>query len=596
MNKVDKTNFSLLRNTISSIAFCALITLLAIKVHAERVGLRFPPEENGIRLSSAFILIKKDNAKMNNWDVGGVRINQESFFLVQHNKKIIINWNPLLLQPQYVLKFSSAQKKPQVMEWQKLINSISQSQYVLSENENLEKICFVQEGQQEKRALCFDPKLSLEKELSLNDQKITDSTSYKLNTKINKLQYSNDRLVYTTTIQAPEIELSEVTSKFIEEENQSLEYLQVLAYGPEPVGRVRKLNVQQNKWLEKTIGDLRNKIGFEILRSAPFFNLQTEFGWLISHNIEADSYPRSQDRLYFKKNPPQSFASSSLDLQIELPVESQVDNDLNYQISSQELKYENGVWSFSLPQKNSLNRSRLSAVSAVQNQNADKERKYIFDYEIYRGHSLYLTAALGLASQNTGGFSGLSEFKLDYWPSELWGDHYWLSQRRWGFTFDHAQTGLINTSKINVEEYKIRELMISYRLTPGLSNWDESVLLQSSLIEWEYSGVRNSQFLALGAKWSRSLPKFFEPVFSFLPFFRNPKWAEISYRYSAWPRVPDQEGNTWVLQGLGRIEIKSSFYFEGGWSINRIDIRDTRNKKALDYTAARGYLGLGYRF
>lgn len=553
--------------------------------------LYFPAHENGIELSPPKIFFEQTRS---DWLVGDVLIGEDSFSVRQstassNRLSIEIKWKADLLNPSYViLLFDQAAIKSQTFKISPadVKAQIYKKELSKDEHQHLLKMCLVEEGNRDQRLLCYEPALKVQSPQWQTDQgkKIISNTSLEIDHYPFVLQHLQNQLLYQIYISPVDFELHEVVSK-------GGDILQVVAFGQEPIGEIKKLQADQSPLLQKTIGDLRHKFGFELSRRAPYFSLKTEQQFSLVYEIKAQNIPDDDQRLYFLKRPPNSFASSSVDLRLVVP-EKQNQEPLHLASKQNEFIESQNIWRYQLKDKYNMNHAEIHIYDPGST--TKSESSSVQAAEIYRGANTYLTLGLGLTANAKGEAAGLGLGEVAYWPSEILGwSNDWFSRRRWGISANAAQTGVISSITDN---YRVSEYTLNYRLTPGIPDWDESLILQLGLINWQYQGARDSQFLGAGLKYSRSLPAFFEPLFSYLPFFRNPKWAEISYRYSNSARESGQSGETWVVQGLGRIQINPSFYFEGGWSFSKIEMRDQSVKKAVEFAASRGYLAFGARF
>jgi hypothetical protein len=351
--------------------------------------------------------------------------------------------------------------------------------------------------------------------------------------------------------------------------------------GPSPAMDAQPLKPQRSEIIRPTIGDLREIYEARVPQSAPILGFDA--GLIFTYSLRASRTVKKSSTFVISEGAPRSTYLSEVRLRGHKSVDEQVSSSQNSTETTSNSK--DWLWNYAAENTGQINRSRISLVS--------KKTQTVYDFEIYRGLSTYLSAGIGLSLSSRKEIGIFSDLQAAHWFSEPFGENYWLSRNRWGIAMGHVATAV---SSVPDSKYQMRTFNLRYRLTPGVTGWDETFGLSTGLLELSYLESRPARWASVGAFWSRSLPEWFNYIFGFFPFFRKPKWVKIealAFGHSLDAKI---HGNAVQLRGTGRIDISQAFYFEGGWAIFSTSYQDMQDRKQIDLSVGRGFLGLGYRF
>lgn len=349
-----------------------------------------------------------------------------------------------------------------------------------------------------------------------------------------------------------------------------------------------KVTQERSTLFRPTIGDLRVFFKTKAFSEAPSIIVPSSMGLNTTFLLKLNDLPKAEDRIFLNPKAPRSTYGSSVDLVGVLPSGYKIETSQNkITISESEANsdHQEFQWNFASPEYLKLNTSVVQVTSPrgeVINQS----------FEVYRGFQTYLSARSGISVGTGGVASILANAQATHWFNEPFGDMYWLSRQRWGINAEFLE---MLVSSQPESKYNIRNFDLMYRINPGVENWNETWGLVVGLAQLQLLSARPVEMGGAGILWSRSLPKWFDYAFGFIPFFRNPKWVDISVMgFSGLDQ--SVQGNSFQIRAVGRIDINRNTYFEGGWGTLSANYVDMKSRRSVAFAAGRGFLGFGYRF
>lgn len=218
--------------------------------------------------------------------------------------------------------------------------------------------------------------------------------------------------------------------------------------------------------------------------------------------------------------------------------------------------------------------------------------------EVYRGAPLDLGVQYTLSRLNSANVAG-QNINFNYWFDDFLG---WtnspLLRLRLGVYGKYFQT---KKSK-SAEEIKLSKLEsvnigLKYRFTPGIWGRDESFGLLSELQKFDYNSASYTIF-GPGIFWSRTMPKFFDDLFNYIPFLNYPKWVNAEYiqLISLPSKLNDRFVGGYNLNFYGKIMWTPFVYGDLGFGVKSYHLVDIKNNKDTLLKLSYLTLGLGVNF
>lgn len=351
-----------------------------------------------------------------------------------------------------------------------------------------------------------------------------------------------------------------------------------------PVGESEKLTEDRGAFLEATIGDLRKFSKLILPPTVPYLNLLGPRGSVLHQKLIVSALPREEDRLYLSAPAINVTYGSHLKLSGPLGAGKILESSQRH-VEVVDGEY---IWDFDSPEKNRWNRSQIH----LKNSNiaGSKDSTTVFDYEVFRGYSTYVSGRMGVSVNPSTGATGAMDLNLIHWFEDLGSSASW-SRQRWGLSLGYMDT-LLTAKK--TEEYSTSYADIYYRFTPGVEGWTESYGLQASYFRSQYQETPAVGMGGAGIFWNRSLPNWFNYFVGWLDFLKKPKWANFSAVYYGIPMESGSKPSGFQLKAVARIDVSDSSYFEGGWAFFAMKYEVKRAR--VQYGSGRAYLGYGLRF
>ena len=256
------------------------------------------------------------------------------------------------------------------------------------------------------------------------------------------------------------------------------------------------------------------------------------------------------------------------------------------------------IWKFPTPEKGRMSQNYLAL--------KHKDQYYYFSRRIFRSHRGSISASAALSTSVTLDFVPGYNISADFWPESVWGKQSWAYQR-WGFGFNIYETAQpFKPKKDFTEDVSINPIHfdIMYRLTPGIRPVEQSFGINLRYLRYQLFRSRSQnltpRFIGVGGFWHLGPQKIVDDVFNIVPFFRYPKWMELSAYYYPLVFGSFEAGFSWSYHAKGRLYFSKDWYFEA--SINVMDINfkfvtdNPFDQIAPRISTIHGTLGFGWMF
>ncbi len=265
--------------------------------------------------------------------------------------------------------------------------------------------------------------------------------------------------------------------------------------------------------------------------------------------------------------------------------------------------HENGtefLWNFPTPKAGEINQNYISL--------QHKGRDYYFSKRIFRAHQTTVSGALAISTSPTLDLVPGYNFSAEHWFEEIWGKSSW-SQQRWGLSANLYETAQAFSPKEGFPE-KISinptNFDVLYRLSKGVRPVQSSFGLGLRYLNFNLFRTINdniqTRFLGVGGFWHTAPQKIVDDIFNIVPFFRYPKWMEISLFYYPLLLGPEQLGFSFSWQAKGKLFFAKQWYLEASFNVNSISFKKekvtgvTIGADSFGITTAHGTIGIGYLF
>lgn len=139
-------------------------------------------------------------------------------------------------------------------------------------------------------------------------------------------------------------------------------------------------------------------------------------------------------------------------------------------------------------------------------------------------------------------------------------------------------------------------LDLKYRFTPGVWTRDESSGLMFSYQDITF-GTFKAPMMGGGWFWARSMPRVFDNIMNWIPFFRYPKWVdmEVIYYFSSL-NSKITLNSPLSVNFHGQILWSKSFFGEAGFGLKRYAFVDKELNQKAELNTFYGTVGLGLKF
>ena len=257
------------------------------------------------------------------------------------------------------------------------------------------------------------------------------------------------------------------------------------------------------------------------------------------------------------------------------------------------------LWTFQTPEKGQYNKDHI-----VYSQT--KGEKYFFSRRIYRGHQRSISASAALSSSTDLSVVPGYNLNAEYWPETLYNRHPLVFQR-WGFALNKFQTlsdfsvpG--STTRISVDWTNI-DIMARFNkgVRPVQSTFGAALRYFVPAMNLSTNVDMTPHLLGMGVFWHTAPQKVVDDIFNIVPFFRYPKWMEISLYLYPMTMTPNFSlGLAFSYHARGRLYFSQNWYFDASFNVTSVAFRrgTAGGVKAFDLTVstAHGTVGFGYSF
>ncbi|MEM7646872.1 MAG: hypothetical protein AAF203_08190, partial [Pseudomonadota bacterium] len=255
------------------------------------------------------------------------------------------------------------------------------------------------------------------------------------------------------------------------------------------------------------------------------------------------------------------------------------------------------LWNFPTPEKGGVNRNYLSL--------QHKGKDYYFSKRIFRAHQTSISGSFGLSTSPTLDIVPGYNFAAEHWFEEIWGKSSWSFQR-WGLAANVYETIQgFKPSDDFPENISVNPIHfdILFRLNQGVRPVQSSFGLGVRALNFKLfrsvSSDVETQLMGIGAFWHTAPQKIIDDIFNIVPFFRYPKWMELSFFY--FPLAIDnvELGFSFSWQARGKLYFAKRWYLDASFNVNSVSFKKETAIGQIDsfgIATAHGTIGVGYHF
>jgi len=281
---------------------------------------------------------------------------------------------------------------------------------------------------------------------------------------------------------------------------------------------------------------------------------------------------------------------------VEIPLEKSQDFML---VDSSDQKIEEtgeqneSYWRFKAAQKGEFNRDWLSI------KNGESSKPTYYSAQVYRGYSGSIAARAAISSGLKSAVPGI-QFQADYWLEKLFSKKSLFFQR-WGVGAGYSKA----LAKFAIPgfgddlEQSSAFVDIMYRFTPGVRplsrSWGMGLRYFDIGLLGGQRGDIDPTLYGVGLFWHTAPIGALDAAVNAIPFFKCPKWMEISAYYYPFTTT---EGFDLVaalsVQARGRLMFSKRGFLDAGINYHYLNFK--REFFAGSSTIVEGSLGLGFNF
>lgn len=369
--------------------------------------------------------------------------------------------------------------------------------------------------------------------------------------------------------------------------------IKVVGFGLKPIEKVSIMNKDETSaftrffGFEATIKEEREFWQTTLPLDKPYMHFPGTGGGIFRQNINTAEIPKAHSRVYLHERTPNASYKSNVKLKGLKLANAQVVSGENSVEPSTDKNPILFTWNFKAEKKGEINKSYLTVDYGG--------KKYNSFYEVYRAYANELSArTTGVVSAS--GQVILGEILYTRWFEALLGENS-FSFQRWGFAGKYFNS--INKLKISdtsSESLSVMTLDMKYRFTPGVWTRDESSGLMFSYQDINF-GTFKAPMMGGGWFWARSMPRVFDSMMNWIPFFRYPKWVdmEVIYYFSSLSSKITLNSPLSV-NFHGQILWSKSFFGEAGFGLKRYAFVDKELNQKAELNTFYGTVGLGFKF
>ncbi len=258
------------------------------------------------------------------------------------------------------------------------------------------------------------------------------------------------------------------------------------------------------------------------------------------------------------------------------------------------------LWNFPANEAGVVNQNYLSL--------QHKGKDYYFSKRIFRAHQTSISAAAAISTSPTLDFVPGYNVAAEHWFESVWGKGNYSFQR-WGIAANLYETIQGFLPKDNFpEKISVNPITfdVLYRFNAGVRPVQSSFglgirYLNFTLFRSKSEDI-NTQLLGIGAFWHTAPQKIVDDIFNIVPFFRYPKWMEISFFYYPLLIGTEKVGFSFSWQARGKMFFAKNWFLDASFNVNNIAFTKaklagvTLGADTFSIGTAHGTLGVGYNF
>jgi hypothetical protein len=220
-----------------------------------------------------------------------------------------------------------------------------------------------------------------------------------------------------------------------------------------------------------------------------------------------------------------------------------------------------------------------------------------------------VSAAAALSTSTTLDIVPGYNFWAEHWFEQIYDKSSWSFQR-WGVSANVYNTvGGFRAQEGDDLEIAVLPINFDllYRFTQGVRPVQSSFGMGLRYLDFTLFRSRgddiNSRLLGIGAFWQTAPQKIIDDIFNVVPFFRYPKWMELSFFYYPMILGPEELGFSFSWQARGRLFFSKRWFLDASFNVNAIQFTKSRQSvgpnPAADEVAlgtAHGTVGVGCFF
>jgi len=266
-------------------------------------------------------------------------------------------------------------------------------------------------------------------------------------------------------------------------------------------------------------------------------------------------------------------------------------------VSSNEIDF---IWIFKTPKKAEANRNYLSLQYKGEN--------YFFSNRIFRAHKTSVSASAALSASPTLDIVPGYNFTFDHWFEQIWNTSN-FSYQRWGLKGNIYETIQgFKPSDNYPENISVLPINIDllYRFSPGVKPVQSSFGAGLRYMRFKLFRSINSdieaELLGVGTFWHTAPQKIVDDIFNVVPFFRYPKWMELSFFYYPVIIGGETAGFAFSWQARGQMFFAKNWFLDASFNVNNFAFKRTKlegvtlGADSFGIGTAHGTVGLGYLF
>lgn len=258
------------------------------------------------------------------------------------------------------------------------------------------------------------------------------------------------------------------------------------------------------------------------------------------------------------------------------------------------------IWNFKATKKAEVNRNYLSL--------QHKDENYFFSNRIFRAHQTSVAASAALSTSPSLDIVSGYNFSFDHWFEEIWNTST-VSFQRWGIKGNIYETIQgFKPSENSLENISVLPINVDllYRFSPGVKPVQSSFGAGLRYMRFKLFRSINSDveadLLGVGTFWHTAPQKIVDDIFNVVPFFRYPKWMELSFFYYPIIIGGQSAGFAFSWQARGQMFFAKNWFLDASFNVNNFSFKRTKlegvtvGADSFGIGTAHGTIGLGYLF